>query len=158
MPNRPNPACLGCVLAMLIVLTNKASLAESRTDGPQQPAHVEQPTIDAAMADYRRKLEEYTQARQKFDEDRGGYWKLIAEKRRTRNAKRRSKESIQLDDYVLMQPPIYLGPERPVDPSIVSQEAVAPLRPHVPVVADFLKSSSGAFQLRASETRKRNRI
>ena len=46
----------------------------------------------------------------------GAYWSSISEKRHGRNAKRRDRQTIALDDYVLTQPPVYSGPKRPVNP------------------------------------------
>ena len=42
-----------------------------------------------AIAEYRRMLKAYQEARAAFDEEAGAYWNSIAEKRRGRNAKRR---------------------------------------------------------------------
>src|SRR5512138_178310 len=64
-----------------------------------------------AMAEYRRKLREYEEARAPID----AYWNSISEKRRGRNAKRRAGQAVTLDDYVLTQPPVYTGPKKPVD-------------------------------------------
>ena len=69
-----------------------------------------------AIAEYRRKLREYQEARAAFEQEAEPYWSSIAEKRRGRNAKRRERQAITLDDYVLTQPPLYDGPKRPVDP------------------------------------------
>ena len=69
-----------------------------------------------AIAEYRRKLREYQEARAAFEEEAGAYWSSITEKRRGRNAKRREHQAITLDDYVLTQPPVYTGPKRPVNP------------------------------------------
>src|SRR5512145_2877994 len=54
-----------------------------------------------AIAEYRRKLKEYQEARAAFEEEAGAYWAAISEKRKGRNAKRRERQSITLDDYVL---------------------------------------------------------
>lgn len=51
-----------------------------------------------AIAEYRRKLAEYQQARAEFEQEAGAYWKAIADKRRLRNAKRRDRQPIGLDD------------------------------------------------------------
>ena len=69
-----------------------------------------------AIAEYRRLLREYQEARAAFEEEAGAYWNSIADKRRGRNAKRREHLPIALDDYVLTQPPVYTGPKRPVNP------------------------------------------
>jgi hypothetical protein len=98
-----------------------------------------------AIAEYRRKLQEYQQARAAFDEEAGAYWNAIAEKRRGRNAKRRARQAIALDDYVLTQPPVYSGPTRPVSPE-PSEPAEPRQRKYIPVVADLLKAASEHFQ------------
>src|SRR6478609_3769549 len=100
-----------------------------------------------AIAEYRRKLKEYLEARTAFDQEADAYWNSIAEKRRGRNAKRRERQTIALDDYVLTQPPVYAGPSRPVNPS---PEAVEPREPRerkrIPLVADLLKAAAEHFQ------------
>ena len=63
--------------------------------------------------------------------------------RRVRNAKRREHRPIDVNDYVLTQPPIYSGPPRPVDPRTPTQPP--PERPDTPVVADFLQNASEQF-------------
>src|SRR6266849_10213068 len=100
-----------------------------------------------AIAEYRRKLKEYLEARAAFDQEASAYWNSIAEKRRGRNAKRRERQTIALDDYVLTQPPVYSGPKRPVDPSPTPSEPTEPrVRKHLPVVADLLKAAAEHFQ------------
>ena len=79
-----------------------------------------------AIAEYRRLLREYQEARAAFDEEAGAYWSSITEKRRGRNAKRRDHQPIALDDYVLTQPPVYTGPKRPVDPEPEEPDARPP--------------------------------
>ena len=98
-----------------------------------------------AIAEYRRKLKEYEQARAAFEEEAGAYWSAISEKRKGRNAKRRERQTIALNDYVLTQPPVYNGPKAPVNPE---PEAEKPPRERkaIPVVADFLKAAAEQFQ------------
>src|SRR5438128_7243869 len=91
-----------------------------------------------AMAEYRRKLREYEEARAPID----AYWNLISEKRRGRNAKRRAGQQITLDDYVLTQPPVYTGPRKPVDPSAPER----PPRKALPMVPDLVQAASEQFQ------------
>src|ERR1700744_3163818 len=69
-----------------------------------------------AMLDYRRRWAEYQQIHGAFEAEASAYWAAIADKRRGRNAKRRDHQPIDLDDYVLTQPPVYAGPKRPVSP------------------------------------------
>jgi hypothetical protein len=100
-----------------------------------------------AIAEYRRLLREYQEARAAFDEEAGAYWNAITEKRRGRNAKRREHQPIALDDYVLTQPPVYTGPKRPVNPEPEEPEARPPRQyKAIPVVGDLLQAAKENFQ------------
>ena len=100
-----------------------------------------------AIAEYRRKLREYQEARAAFEQEAGAYWSSISEKRRGRNAKRRERQAIALDDYVLTQPPVYDGPKRPPNPQPEPSEPSEPrVRKSIPVVADLLRAASEHFQ------------
>ncbi|WFU41725.1 hypothetical protein QA640_04170 [Bradyrhizobium sp. CB82] len=99
----------------------------------------------AAILEYRRRLQEYQEARAAFDAEAGAYWGQIAEKRRTRNAKRRSGQQVTLDDYVLEQPPLYTGPKRPVNPEPTEEPEPRPRKP-IPVVADLLRAAQDLYQ------------
>jgi hypothetical protein len=98
-----------------------------------------------AIAEYRRKLREYQEARGAFEEEAGAYWSSIYEKRRGRNAKRRDRQAIALDDYVLTQPPLYTGPKRPVNPEPEPEERPRE-RKAIPLVADLVKAAAEHFQ------------
>jgi hypothetical protein len=98
-----------------------------------------------AIAEYRRKLKEYQEARAAFEEEAGAYWSSISEKRKGRNAKRRDRQTIALDDYVLTQPPVYNGPKAPVNPEPEAEKPPRERKP-IPVVADFLKAAAEQFQ------------
>ena len=97
---------------------------------------------------YQAALEPYIRARRAFDEESAAYWKAIGEKRQLRNAKRRANEPIELDDYVLTQPPVYAGPPRPIDPAgpTAPDPTVPPRRPEIPVVSDFLRNAAEQFR------------
>jgi hypothetical protein len=99
------------------------------------------------IAEYRRKLKEYQEARAALEEQADAYWKSITEKRRGRNAKRREHLAIALDDYVLTQPPVYTGPKRPVNPvgEPAPEERPRP-RKTIPVIADLLKAAADYFE------------
>ena len=109
------------------------------------PAAFAQAASPQAIAEYKRRLQEYLEARAAFEEEAGAYWNSISEKRRGRNAKRRERQQITLDDYVLTQPPLYDGPKRPVDPSPEPERPLRERRP-LPVVADFVKAAAEHFQ------------
>jgi hypothetical protein len=117
-------------------------------------ANVLSPTVTDAMAqaaspqaiaEYRRKLKEYQEARAAFEEEAGAYWSSISDKRKVRNAKRRDRQTIALDDYVLTQPPVYSGPKAPVNPEPGEEKPPRERKP-IPVVADFLKAAADQFQ------------
>lgn len=101
--------------------------------------------VSPAVADYRRKLADYQAARAEFEAVAGPYWAAITEKRRGRNAKRRDRQPITLDDYVLTHPPLYSGPKRPVDPE-PPEEGTPRERKAIPVVADLLQAAAQEFQ------------
>ena len=98
-----------------------------------------------AVLEYRRKLAEYQAARAAFDAEAGAYWSQISEKRKGRNAKRRSGQQVTLDDYVLEHPPLYNGPKRPVNPEPEETPDRPPRRP-IPVVADFVQAAQELYQ------------
>jgi hypothetical protein len=133
-------------LAVLLIAqparaTDAAAPPAASTDAMAQAASPQ------AIAEYRRKLREYQEARATFEADASAYWGSIAEKRRGRNAKRREHLAIGLDDYVLTQPPVYAGPKRPVNPEPEPPEPGPPrVRKAIPVVADLLKAASEHFQ------------
>jgi len=139
MRHRSLHRCCGCVLAALLLsLTHGA-----RAEAAERPAASATAPSPAAVAEYRRKLEEYTLARQKYEAAADAYWGSIADKRKLRRAKRRNNQDVVLGDYVLTQPPVYSGPPKPVDPSAPPEEV--PPRKYVPVVADFLRAAAKEF-------------
>jgi hypothetical protein len=103
------------------------------------------PGASPAVLEYRRKLAEYQAARAAFDAEAGAYWSQISEKRKTRNAKRRSGQQITLDDYVLEHPPLYAGPKKPVNPEPEETPERPPKKP-IPVVADLLRAAQEHYQ------------
>jgi hypothetical protein len=143
---RPHPIRFLGYLALALVLRANA------IDAAALPAATAEAMAQAAspqaIAEYRRKLKEYQEARAAFEAEASAYWSSIADKRRGRNAKRREHAAIALDDYVLTQPPVYAGPKRPVNPQ---PEAEPPREPgrerkYIPVVADLLKAAADHFQ------------
>jgi hypothetical protein len=108
---------------------------------PRSPLVV--PRAEAASVSWN----EYLAARAAFKTEVEGYWTSIAEKRRGRNAKRRERQQITLDDYVLTQPPVYHGPSRPPGPP---PEPVPEVKPRVtkpiPVVSDLIAAASQVYQ------------
>jgi hypothetical protein len=135
----------GSVAGLIAAAALMALPSALRAQGPvaQQVAAAKKPVTAQQMADYHRKLAAYKAVRDKFDAEAEAYWTAIADKRRTRNAKRRNNDAIAAHDYVLTQPPLYTGPPRPVDPS----EPEKPTKPRraIPVAEDFLKHAAEQF-------------
>src|SRR6267154_4217621 len=135
-------------LALALLLIEPQAVAMGAATLPAATAGaMAQAASPQAIAEYRRKLREYQEARGAFDQEASAYWGSISEKRRGRNAKRREHVPIALDDYVLTQPPVYTGPKRPVNPQPEAEEPREPHeRKHIPVVADLLKAAADYFQ------------
>src|ERR1700738_5309482 len=132
---RHRPGCFALLLmAPQALAMDAAAFPAATADAMAQAASPQ------AIAEYRRRLQEYQEARGAFEAEASAYWSSIAEKRRGRNAKRREHLALALDDYVLTQPPVYAGPKRPVNPE---GEPEAPPRPYkaIPLVADLLRAA-----------------
>ncbi|GAB1717971.1 MAG: hypothetical protein NTAFB05_30130 [Nitrobacter sp.] len=143
MQSRAIRRCIQIVVCALLLAPSAAVFGGARflvTAGVMAQA-----ATPAAVADYRRKLRAYQEARAAFEEEAGVYWNAIADKRRVRNAKRRNHEPVTLDDYVLTQPPLYDGPGRPVNPE-PEEEHPPRQRKYIPVVADLLKAAAEQFR------------
>jgi len=135
-------------LALALLLTApRGSAMETRALPAAASDAMAQMASEPAIAEYRRLLKQYLEARGAFEQEAGAYWSAISEKRRGRNAKRRDHQTIALDDYVLTQPPAYTGPKRPVNPA-PEPEPERPPREHkaIPVVADLLKAAAEQFR------------
>src|SRR5712664_3440576 len=143
----PIRCCLRFVALALLLIAPRA-LAMDGVAVPSGPADaMAQAASPQAIAEYRRKLMQYQEARAAFEQEASAYWSSIAEKRRGRNAKRRDRLPIVLDDYVLTQPPVYSGPKRPVDPQPSAEPEEKPReRKAIPLVADLLKAAAEHFQ------------
>jgi hypothetical protein len=133
-------------LALLLIAPPAAAIDAAKLP-PAVAGAMAQAASPQAIAEYRRRLKEYLEARAAFDQEASAYWNSIAEKRRGRNAKRREHQAIALEDYVLTQPPSYAGPRRPVNPAPEAEEPREPReRKYIPVVADLLKAAADYFQ------------
>src|SRR5882757_2959682 len=130
----------GFVALALVAGAPAVSAGEAGALPPATVNAMAQTASPQAIAEYRRKLQEYQEARAAFEQDAGAYWNAVTEKRRGRNAKRRDRVQITLDDYVLQQPPLYAGPKRPVNPA-PEEEGGKPPRPprSLPVVSDLIR-------------------
>ena len=129
---------LGFFIAATILAFDGAVAQNDKSAKPK----VQAPSLDQAMADYRRKLKDYEAARAKFEAVAEPYWEQVEDKRKGRMAKRRNGQTIALSDYVLEQPQLYSGPSRPADPSKPGEQ---PERVDIPVVTDFLRNAKEHF-------------
>lgn len=129
---------------LAIPLIAFAAIPAFAQDKPAASKELPGPPLEKAMADYKKKMKECTAAREKHEAVAVPYWERIDLKRKSRIAKRRSGDTIQLADYVLEQPPIYAGPKCPSDPS-VRQTDQPDDKPDLPVVADFLHNAREQF-------------
>jgi hypothetical protein len=100
------------------------------------------PGNPAAMEQYRRALDAYNVAHDRYAAVSNAYWSSITEKRKLRNSKRAAGEAIAIDDYVLDQPPVYTGPPKPRNPL---KPETPGRRTAVPVVADFVAAAQQQF-------------
>ncbi len=134
-------------VALALVASAPSVLAGEAEALPPSVANAMAQASPQAIMEYRRKLQEYQEARAAFEQDASAYWGAIADKRRGRNAKRRDRVQITLDDYVLQQPPVYEGPKRPVNPA-PEEEGGKPPRPPktLPVAADLVRAAAEHFQ------------
>jgi hypothetical protein len=126
-------------IAIAALLVSPAAPQSSQPAG----ALAQQPELAAAVAQYRRALEEYNKAWQSYTAVSSTYWNQISEKRQLRNAKRAHGETLSISDYVLTQPPVYTGPPKPQNPL---KPEVQPPRIYVPVVADFVAAARQEFK------------
>lgn len=133
-------------LVLLLLMARQALAAEGAAIPADTANAMAQAASPQAIAEYRRKLKEYQEARAVFEAEASLYWSSIAEKRRGRNAKRRDHQAITLDDYVLNQPPVYSGPSKPVNPAPPEEPQVPRERKTIPLVADLLKAAADRFQ------------
>ncbi|MES5483797.1 hypothetical protein QMZ05_13665 [Bradyrhizobium sp. INPA03-11B] len=145
---RPQLIRLSSGFVALALVAGAPSVSAGEADAlPPSVANAMAQASPQAIMEYRRKLQEYEEARAAFEQDAGAYWSAIADKRRGRNAKRRDRVQITLDDYVLQQPPVYEGPRRPVNPA-PEEEGGKPPRPPktIPVVSDLVRAAAEQFQ------------
>jgi hypothetical protein len=91
-------------------------------------------------------IDAYLRARRAYEDEAEAYGQQVVDKRRARFAKRRAREPIGADDYVLAQPPIYTGPPQP--PGIPQRQIPGPPPQPIPVVADFLKAATEQYNFK----------
>src|ERR1700682_2720420 len=138
-------SCPGYLAPALLLIAPQGGAMDAAALPRATAGAMAQAASPQAIAEYRRKLREYQVARAAFEQEASAYWNSIAEKRRGRNAKRRDRQAIALDDYILPQPPLYTGPKRPVNPAHEPEERPRE-RKAIPLVADLVKAAAEHFQ------------
>src|SRR3954467_14296522 len=139
--------CLTIPALALLLIAPRAAAMDTAVLPASTAGAMAQGASPQAIAEYRRKLREYQEARAAFEQEAGAYWTSISDKRRGRNAKRRERQAVGLDDYVLTHPPVYAGPKRPVNPQPEPEPEEKPReRKAIPVVADLIKAAAEHFQ------------
>jgi len=116
-----------------------APLASHAVDAATETG-TETAPMKAAMAEYRKKLAEYTKAYDAFDKIAGPYWRAVTDKRSRRRTKVANNMRLSADDYVMTQPPVYTGPEKPENPLQPGKK-----RSDIPDVTDFLANAKAEF-------------
>jgi len=101
---------------------------------------------DAKPAAAKPKADGYLAAKAAFEKTLDAYWDDIATKRRARMAKRRDKQPIVLEDYVLTQPPVYAGPPRPAGLPAPRREPKDVKLPPIPRAVEFIRAAGEHFQ------------
>src|SRR5262245_48724124 len=94
-------------LSLALVAAVFAAVPHAWSEPTEPPAKPAKKAAAKASADA------YLRAKAAHEKQLDAYWDDIAAKRRIRIAKRRDKQQVLLEDYVLTQPPEYSGPPRP---------------------------------------------
>jgi hypothetical protein len=135
-------------LAMLLaaVLFAVAPLERAFGEPPAEPTRPAKAAKTAAKPAPKAKVEDYLRARAAFEKELDAYWDSITAQRRVRIAKRRDKQEIVLEDYVLTQPPVYSGPPRPAGHAPPRKEPRDVRLPPIPRVADFIRAAAEHYK------------
>ncbi|HWG06109.1 MAG TPA: hypothetical protein VG271_13930 [Beijerinckiaceae bacterium] len=136
----PRHRYLHCLLAGLLVAG--AALCVQSASGQSDQTIAAPGNPAAATEQYRRALDAYNAAHDRYTAVANAYWSSITGKRKLRNSKRAAGEALVIDDYVLDQPPVYTGPSKPRNPL---KPETPGRRVAVPIVADFVAAAAQQF-------------
>src|SRR3954464_15047606 len=98
MPASPIRRCSGTLALTLLLLAPRAFAMDATAISAATENAFQQGASPQAIAEYKCRLEGYLHALAGFEQEAGAYWTSISEKRRGRNAKRRERQQIALDD------------------------------------------------------------
>ena len=115
-----------------------------------QPEGANSQSIVSEIAEYQARLSEYNAAREAFTKAITEYWQSVVAKRKLRFELRNAYRTPSFNDYVLTQPPVYVGPPRPVPPPSLQRppsenEEQAPTPKYIPIISDFLTNAASEF-------------
>ena len=82
---------LGYLALALLLTAPRGNAMETRVLPAAVSDAMAQIASEPAIAEYRRLLGQYLEAREAFEQEAGAYWTAISEKRRGRNARRRDR-------------------------------------------------------------------
>src|SRR5258705_4096775 len=94
----------GYLALALLLIAPQAGAMDAATLPAATAGAMAQAASPQAIAEYRRKLREYQEARAAFEQEASAYWNSIAEKRRGRQAPRPERPSSAPADYLLYHP------------------------------------------------------
>src|ERR1700730_12711789 len=141
----------GYLAALLLLIAPPSPAMDAARPSVAALDAMAQAASPQAIAEYRRKLGEYQEARAAFEQEAGAYWNSIADKRRGRNAKRRDHQPITLDDYVLTPPAGLFRAEAAGESTAVAARAGRTPRAQIySCCRRSLKSRCRAFPVRAA--------
>ena len=126
---------LACVIGIAVA----PSAAMAVTIAPEIAARLTPPQLSA----YRT----YLIGRADFERQSQVYWTLVDERREHRRRKLASRQIFTSDDYVLEQPPKYVGAPLAADIAALVSQAKPPAEPDKPMaaLADFLGNAQAVF-------------
>ncbi len=145
MNRRSIRQALGLALAAALLF---AAAPASVEDASAEPKTEKTKTAakTAAKPAPKAKIDEYLAAKAAYEKSLDAYWDDIATKRRARMTKRRDKQQIALEDYVLTQPPAYDGPPRPAGMPAPRREPKDVKLPPIPRAGEFIRAAGEHFQ------------
>lgn len=130
---------LACLLVGTFAVLTGVGVARAAEINAELAARLTPPQQRAYLA--------YREARSVFDKAHQAYWARVETKRDARRARRMLGQAYMPEDYVLMQPPQYKGPELPGDIAriVAALRPAAEAPPPLPDVSDFLRHAKEQF-------------
>ncbi len=99
-------------------------------------------------ATYQEQLRAYQQAYAEFQARERAYWAEIERKKDIRTRLRREGRPFERKHFVLVQPPKYEGPKRPVDPNRLAPKKKPPQKSTLPTAKELRKAMRDLYGLK----------